>query len=42
MTRWTLIGVLAAMLVGTLHALTEILLDRRRAYRLFPKGWGQW
>jgi hypothetical protein len=45
MTRlpvWTIIGVLAAMLIGTVHAYAELLLERKRAYQLFPRGWGQW
>ena len=39
---WTLAAILAAMLVGTLHAFMDLLLERNRAYRMFPKDWGRW
>lgn len=34
-TAWTLVGILAAMLAGTIHAFTAHVLDER----LFPRGW---
>lgn len=44
MTRlsgWTVAGLLAAMLVATIHTLVVLVLEQRRAYRLLPLGWPQ-
>jgi hypothetical protein len=43
MTRlsgWTVAGVLAAMLIGVVHAAASPLLERRHyTRRLFPRDW---
>lgn len=44
---WTIVGVLLALWLGTLHALTLEVLElrsyaRTRRAGLFPRGWAQW
>jgi len=40
LTGWMVAGVLLAMLIGTIHALVDLLLERRAAERhLYPWGW---
>lgn len=42
LSGWTVAGILAAMLLGTLHAIAEAQLARTpRLHRLFPAGWFQ-
>lgn len=45
MTRlpaWTIVGLLAVMLVAVGHTLVDLLLERRHVFQLFPRDWGQW